>query len=50
MRARPDDLVRMRVEGDDHGRQRKVTGELGGPGDNALMAAVHPIEHADGDD
>ena len=50
-----DDLIRMRVEGhhDDGEPQalaRPVGGQLDGAADDALMATVHAVEHADGDD
>ena len=45
----PDHLVRVRVEGDDHDRQPALGGDRDGPADDALVAAVHAVEDADGD-
>ena len=50
MAARPDHLVRMRVEGDHHDRQVPLHADLGRAGDDALMATVHAVEFADRDD
>jgi len=50
VRARPDHLVRMRVEGDHHDRQVPRPGQLDGTADDALMTTVHAVEHADDGD
>jgi hypothetical protein len=47
MRAGPDHLVRVRVEGDRHHRQLPVVGDLAGPLHDALVASVHAVELAD---
>jgi hypothetical protein len=49
MGARPDDLVGMRVEGDDHRAQAAAAGLRHRGADDPLMAAVHAVEHPDGD-
>ena len=50
MRAGPDHLVRMRVEGDGDDGQAALGGGLRRPGNDALMAQVHAVEDAHGDD
>ena len=50
MAAGPDDLIRVRVEGDHHHRQVALPACLRRARDNALMAPVHAVEHANGDD
>ena len=50
MTARPDHLIRVRVEGDRHHRQAVLAAELRRSGNDVLMPAVHAIELADRDD
>ena len=47
VRAGPDDLVRVRVEGDHDQRQVPALRDLPGPLHDALVAPVHAVEHAD---
>src|SRR5260370_40782222 len=47
VRSWPDDLVRVRVEGDHHDWQVHGPRDLPGPRYDALVAAVHAVEHAD---
>src|SRR6266702_182310 len=47
MRAGPDHLVRVRVEGERHHRQLPGLGDLAGPLHDALVASVHAVELAD---
>src|SRR5258708_20390440 len=50
MRAWPDDLIRMGIEGDDHERQAQLGRDLLRAGHDPAVTAVHAIEDADGDD
>ena len=58
MRAWPHDLIWVRVEGHHDDREPRVPRALACPvggqfdraADDALMAAMHAVEHADGDD
>src|SRR5258706_1286901 len=50
MRAWPDDLVRMGIEGDDHERQPEFGADLLRASHNPPVTAVHAVEYADGDD
>lgn len=50
MRARPDDFVRMGIEGHYHDWQAKLGACLPGVSDVALVPAVHTVEDADGYD
>ena len=47
MRAGPDNLIRVRVEGDHDHRQVLRPRELTGPLDDALVTTMHAVEHAD---
>ncbi|GAB4007662.1 hypothetical protein GCM10029992_62010 [Glycomyces albus] len=48
-RVRGDHGGRMRVEGDRHGPTAALGGGLDGGADQGRVAAVHPVEHPDGD-
>ena len=48
--AGADDLGRVRVEGDQHGGQAALPALRDRRADQLLVAAVHPVEHPDGDD
>ena len=47
MRTGPDHLIRVRIEGDHHDRQLPGPRNLFRPADDALVTAVHAVEHAD---